>query len=95
MPSAHEARRGPSDAGSRAAPVDISVVANDEDIDGNQLTVTVVFPQAPAHGSVVKKTGSQVTYTPGEIFEQRGVAVVVRGEPEETVRDLALRHGRG
>jgi len=33
--------------------------------------------------------GSQVTYTPGEIFERDAVDVVVRGEPEYTVRDLA------
>jgi radical SAM superfamily enzyme YgiQ (UPF0313 family) len=33
--------------------------------------------------------GSQVTYTPGEIFAGDNVDAVVRGEPEETVRDLA------
>jgi anaerobic magnesium-protoporphyrin IX monomethyl ester cyclase len=32
--------------------------------------------------------GSQVTYTPDEIFEGDSVDVVVRGEPEHTVRDL-------
>lgn len=35
--------------------------------------------------------GSQVTYTPGEIFEGDNVDAVVRGEPEYTVRDLARR----
>jgi anaerobic magnesium-protoporphyrin IX monomethyl ester cyclase len=35
--------------------------------------------------------GSQVTFTPGEIFERDNVDCVVRGEPEETVRDLARR----
>lgn len=35
--------------------------------------------------------GSQVTYTPGEIFEQESVDVVVRGEPEHTVLELAQR----
>jgi len=34
--------------------------------------------------------GSQVTYTPGEIFDGHAVDVVVRGEPEYTVRDVVL-----
>lgn len=42
--------------------------------------------------------GSQVTFTPGEIFAGgENVDAVVRGEPEHTVRDLARRvaEGRG
>ena len=39
--------------------------------------------------------GSQVTYTPGEIFTDENVDVVVRGEPEYTVRDLARRVSAG
>jgi radical SAM superfamily enzyme YgiQ (UPF0313 family) len=39
--------------------------------------------------------GSQVTFTPGEIFEGDAVDVVVRGEPEYTVRDLARRAAGG
>ncbi len=39
--------------------------------------------------------GSQVTYTPGEIFTNDNVDVVVRGEPEYTVRDLAERIASG
>lgn len=35
--------------------------------------------------------GSQVTFTPGEIFEHDNVDCVVRGEPEFTVRELARR----
>ena len=35
--------------------------------------------------------GSQVTYTPGEIFEANAVDLVVRGEPEYTLRDVAQR----
>ena len=35
--------------------------------------------------------GSQVTYTPDEIFDGEHVDVVIRGEPEYTVRDLAAR----
>ena len=48
-------------------------------------------------GIPVAILGSQVTYTPGEIFEGENVDVVVRGEPEYTVRDLAraARDGRG
>ena len=48
-------------------------------------------------GVPVAMLGSQVTYTPGEIFEERGIACVVRGEPEHTVRELAQRVavGRG
>lgn len=42
-------------------------------------------------GSPVAILGSQVTYTPGEIFEHDNVDVVVRGEPEFTVRELAQR----
>jgi len=37
----------------------------------------------------VAMLGSQVTFTPDEIFEGEPVDVVVRGEPEHTVRDLA------
>jgi radical SAM superfamily enzyme YgiQ (UPF0313 family) len=39
--------------------------------------------------------GSQVTYTPGEIFAGDNVDVVVRGEPEFTVRDIARRVAAG
>jgi radical SAM superfamily enzyme YgiQ (UPF0313 family) len=39
--------------------------------------------------------GSQVTFTPGEIFAQDNVDCVVRGEPEYTVRDLARRIAAG
>ncbi len=39
--------------------------------------------------------GSQVTYTPGEIFEGDNVDVVVRGEPEYTVREIAARAAAG
>jgi radical SAM superfamily enzyme YgiQ (UPF0313 family) len=35
--------------------------------------------------------GSQVTYTPGEVFEDESVDLVVRGEPEATVREIAAR----
>ncbi len=35
--------------------------------------------------------GSQVTYTPGEIFSNENVDAVVRGEPEMTVLELAQR----
>lgn len=35
--------------------------------------------------------GSQVSYTPDEIFEGDNVDVVIRGEPEHIVRDLAAR----
>jgi radical SAM superfamily enzyme YgiQ (UPF0313 family) len=39
--------------------------------------------------------GSQVTYTPGEIFRSGAVDLVVRGEPEHTVRDIARRVADG
>jgi radical SAM superfamily enzyme YgiQ (UPF0313 family) len=39
--------------------------------------------------------GSQVTYTPGEIFQSGAVDLVVRGEPEYTVRDIARRVAAG
>jgi radical SAM superfamily enzyme YgiQ (UPF0313 family) len=42
-------------------------------------------------GVPVAILGSQVTYTPGEIFERDNVDVVVRGEPEFTVREIAAR----
>ncbi|MEZ5977082.1 MAG: radical SAM protein [Planctomycetota bacterium] len=42
-------------------------------------------------GSPLAILGSQVTYTPGEIFSGENVDCVVRGEPEYTVRDLARR----
>jgi radical SAM superfamily enzyme YgiQ (UPF0313 family) len=42
-------------------------------------------------GAPVAILGSQVTYTPGEIFEHDNVDVVVRGEPEYTVREIAAR----
>jgi radical SAM superfamily enzyme YgiQ (UPF0313 family) len=40
-------------------------------------------------GVKVAILGSQVTFTPGEIFAQDNVDAVVRGEPEYTVRELA------
>src|SRR6185436_7918198 len=39
--------------------------------------------------------GSQVTYTPGEIFSGDNVDIVVRGEPEYTVREIAERVAAG
>ena len=39
--------------------------------------------------------GSQVSFTPDEIFEGHSVDVVVRGEPEHTVRDLVERIAEG
>jgi anaerobic magnesium-protoporphyrin IX monomethyl ester cyclase len=46
-------------------------------------------------GIPVAILGSQVTYTPQEVFEHRSVDCVVRGEPEHTVRDLARRVAEG
>ncbi|MBL8862393.1 MAG: radical SAM protein [Planctomycetes bacterium] len=46
-------------------------------------------------GVPVAILGSQVTYTPGEIFEHDNVDAVVRGEPEYTVRELAARVAEG
>ncbi len=46
-------------------------------------------------GVPVAMLGSQVTYTPGELFERDNVDAVVRGEPEYTVRELARRVGAG
>ncbi|QDU67365.1 B12-binding domain-containing radical SAM protein [Engelhardtia mirabilis] len=43
----------------------------------------------------VAMLGSQVTYTPGEIFDGENVDAVVRGEPEYTVRDLVRRAADG
>lgn len=42
-------------------------------------------------GCPVAILGSQVTYTPGEIFKDDNVDIVVRGEPEYTVREIAAR----
>jgi radical SAM superfamily enzyme YgiQ (UPF0313 family) len=46
-------------------------------------------------GVPVAILGSQVTYTPGEIFQRDNVDVVVRGEPEYTVREIAARVAAG
>ncbi|MED6335439.1 MAG: radical SAM protein [Planctomycetota bacterium] len=48
-------------------------------------------------GAPVGILGSQVTFTPGEVFENDSVDVVVRGEPEYTVREMArcVADGRG
>jgi radical SAM superfamily enzyme YgiQ (UPF0313 family) len=46
-------------------------------------------------GVPVAMLGSQVTYTPGEIFDGDNVDCVVRGEPELTVRELARRVAAG
>lgn len=42
-------------------------------------------------GAPVAILGSQVTYTPGEVFAHENIDVVVRGEPEFTVREIARR----
>ncbi len=42
-------------------------------------------------GVTVGMLGSQVTYTPDEIFQKGQLDFVVRGEPEYTVRELAAR----
>lgn len=46
-------------------------------------------------GIPVAILGSQVTYTPGEIFQDDNVDAVVRGEPEYTVREIAERVAAG
>ena len=46
-------------------------------------------------GVPVGVLGSQVTFTPDEIFERDSVDFVVRGEPEHTVRDVARRVAAG
>ncbi len=46
-------------------------------------------------GVPVAILGSQVTYTPGEVFEHENVDLVVRGEPEHTVREIAARVAEG
>ena len=46
-------------------------------------------------GCAVAILGSQVTFTPGEIFERESVDVVVRGEPEHTVLEIAERVAEG
>src|SRR6187402_3069274 len=46
-------------------------------------------------GIPVAILGSQVTYTPGEIFQHDNVDAVVRGEPELTVREIAARVAAG
>ena len=48
-----------------------------------------------ASGAPVAILGSQVTYTPGEVFEHESVDVVVRGEPEMTVLEIAQRVAGG
>jgi radical SAM superfamily enzyme YgiQ (UPF0313 family) len=48
-----------------------------------------------ALGVPVGILGSQVTYTPVEVFEGGSVDVVVRGEPEYTVRDTVRRIAAG
>ena len=48
-----------------------------------------------ALGTPVGVLGSQVTYTPEEIFSEEGIDVVVRGEPEYTVREIAERVAAG
>ncbi|MDE0890737.1 MAG: radical SAM protein [Planctomycetota bacterium] len=46
-------------------------------------------------GIPVSILGSQVTFTPGEIFDGDHVDAVVKGEPEYTVRDLVRRTAEG
>jgi radical SAM superfamily enzyme YgiQ (UPF0313 family) len=46
-------------------------------------------------GVPVSMLGSQVTYTPDEIFDRASVDAVVRGEPEETVAELVERFASG
>jgi radical SAM superfamily enzyme YgiQ (UPF0313 family) len=48
-----------------------------------------------ASGVRVAILGSQVTYTPGDVFEHENVDVVVRGEPEFTVLEVAQRVAAG
>lgn len=46
-------------------------------------------------GIPVAVLGSQVTFTPDEIFDGEPVDLVVRGEPEATVREVVQRIGAG
>ena len=47
--------------------VDINVVANDTDVEGNTLSVTAVT--TPSNGTAVKASNTTVTYTPGDNFD--------------------------
>ncbi|WP_417920850.1 Ig-like domain-containing protein, partial [Christiangramia marina] len=49
-------------------PVDITVLDNDSDPDGDELTVTISEAQEPANGTVTIDENGVVTYTPDENF---------------------------
>ena len=48
-----------------------------------------------ATGALTGMLGSQVTFTPDEIFSGGRIDFVVRGEPEHTVQEVAARAARG
>jgi hypothetical protein len=50
--------------GDGSGPAAISVLANDTDPEGDQLTVTAVTQPSLAHGGSASSTGTGVTYTP-------------------------------
>src|SRR5690349_6055932 len=61
------------------------------DSSSTSLDKDLELAKSLRHAAKVAILGSQVTYTPGEIFADDNVDAVVRGEPEETVRELARR----
>ena len=66
------------------------------DTSSTSLEVDLALANRVRSGGVgcVALLGSQVTYAPDEIFARGGVDVVVRGEPEYSVRDLVQAVGQ-
>ncbi|MCB9915478.1 MAG: radical SAM protein [Planctomycetes bacterium] len=89
--------RGLDVAGSRAAIVAARPALVVLDSSSTSLSQDLALARGvrEALGVPVGILGSQVTYTPAEVFESGAVDFVVRGEPEHTVRDVARRVAAG
>ena len=85
----------PEGACSRVAAEEPAMVVLDSSSTSLDQDLALAGAVRAATSAKVGMLGSQVTFTPDEIFEGGRIDFVVRGEPEFTVRDLARRVAAG
>ena len=83
---------GTRDAVLKCEPALVCLDSSSTSLDRDLALAREIREQSSAPVAIL---GSQVTYTPGEIFEANAVDLVVRGEPEYTLRDVAQRVAGG
>ncbi|MGB0332975.1 MAG: B12-binding domain-containing radical SAM protein, partial [Planctomycetota bacterium] len=86
---------GPDGALARVAAEGPELVVLDSSSTSLDQDLELAGQVREATGALTGMLGSQVTFTPDEIFAGGRIDFVVRGEPEHTVQEVAARASRG